>query len=134
MYLCVRATLLSPDYFVRSTLNAPKRRAPTRYGTMKRSNPSNDRFLVTTLRTNVDHDTMPTVIFAWCKSDIGLSIVDCVKTSCKSTSCRKLVTCRKVHPLNSCQDLCVERKHLAGPGRHPLQKHINISLHTDNAI
>lgn len=27
MYLCVRATLLSPDYFVRSTLNAPKRRA-----------------------------------------------------------------------------------------------------------
>lgn len=54
MYLCVRATLLSrPIILFEVRLNAPKRRAPTRYGTMKRSNPSNDRFHVTTLRASM---------------------------------------------------------------------------------
>jgi len=60
MYLCVRATLLSSDYFVRSTLKCPKEKSvdTLRSGAMKQSNPSNDdRFHVTTLRTNVDHDT-----------------------------------------------------------------------------
>jgi len=47
--------------------------------------------------------------------DTDLSIVDCVKTSCKSTSCRKLITCRKVRrPVNSRQDLWLKRERLEG--------------------
>ena len=110
MYLCVRATLLSSDYFVRSTLKCPKEKSVDTLwrGAMKQSNPSNDdRFHVTTLRTNVDHDIEYRLRrYSQSFSDIGLPVADYVKTSCKSTSCRKLITCRNVYyPINSRQDL-----------------------------